>query len=198
MQQFIGFINNNGSAIEAIVAILNLILIGFLTFRTYLLQNKVQSMELYSRIQQESFFCQNILSDFIIYFENRANSTTSYLKNLFESTSSDYDEYSDLAQNSIKEYELILEILCGFKSSFQEFNNTFILSEINNKTLQASLINITNLKSFLTHHSPVSTFNSCVDGRGAIWLYDEEKYDLAFKETNKTLFLIKEKIDALT
>ncbi|EOR08201.1 hypothetical protein [Acinetobacter tandoii] len=193
---FFEFISKNSTAIEAIVAILNLILIGFLTFRGNRLQNEVHTMEVFSRIQQESLFCQSLITDFIMFFEQRATTTSSYLKTLYDVGASDPDN-EGFARISLGEYQSILEKLNNLKSSFEEAYISLTLDKVSYKTLQSKFIEITHLKSFLSNHSPIKVFNSCSDGHSSIWLEDEQKYDSAFKETNKVLIEINKKIEAL-
>jgi hypothetical protein len=195
--QFLEIINNNATAIEAIVAVLNLILISLLTYRGYTLQNKVQSMELFSKTQQESLFCQNLISDFIVSFEQRAFTTSSYLKTLYDVGAGD-PPYEELAQHYIEEYNSILENLRNMKVSFQEACYDLTPEKLSDKVLRLKSIEITHLKVFLSTHSPVTVFNYNLDGPSSIWLDDEHKYNLAFTETKKVLIEINKKIEALT
>ncbi|MCG2572235.1 hypothetical protein LVY74_01520 [Acinetobacter sp. ME22] len=184
--QIFDFISRNNSAIEAIVAILNLVLIGFLTFRGYLLQNKAQTMELYFRIQQESFLCMNVFSDLVIFFENIETSCSYYLRDLHTRGSNDPFHEENVKVNLSNIMIISREILI-LKNNFQSFNDRLVLEKIPNHILQDQIIKVVHLKSLLLNNSPKNSYESNTNGAKSIWLDDEVNIDNAFKATINSL-----------
>ncbi|WP_111894284.1 hypothetical protein [Acinetobacter sp. MB5] len=184
--QIFDFISKNNSAIEAIVAILNLVLIGFLTFRGYLLQNKTQTMELYFRIQQESFLCMNVFSDLVIFFENIETSCSYYLRDLHTRGSNDPFHEENVKVNLSNIMIISREILI-LKNNFQSFNDRLVLEKIPNHILQDQIIKVVHLKSLLLNNSPKNSYESNTNGAKSIWLDDEVNIDNAFKATINSL-----------
>lgn len=193
----IKFISDNSNFIEVIIAFLNLILIGLLTYKSYSLQKKTQAIELYSKLQKETFLCLSTISSFISYFDSKANTTSYYLRTLFDLNTGDPD-HEGLARRSLKELKEVLVQLRTINLLLKDYSDELLLSKYNNDLMQINLAKVTHLQAFLLSESPSDIYESCMNSPESHWLEEEINFENSISEAKKRVNKIHNKVKLLS
>ncbi|MFV5376189.1 hypothetical protein [Acinetobacter calcoaceticus] len=193
----IKFISNNSNFIEVIIAFLNLILIGLLTYKGYSLQKKTQAIELYSKLQKETFLCLSTISSFIAYFDSKANTTSYYLRTLFDHNTGDPD-HEWLAKRSLKELKEVLEQLRTISLLLENYRDELLLSKYNNDLMQLNLAKVTHLQAFVLSESPSDIYESCMNSPESHWLEEEINFENSISEAKKKVNKILNRVKLLS
>lgn len=192
----VNFISENSNLIEVIIAFLNLILIGLLTYKGYSLQKKTQAIELYSKLQQETFLCISTISSFISYFDGKANTSSYYLKTLFDHNTGDPD-HEGLARRSLKEFNEILLQLRTISLLYKNYSDGLLLIRYNNNLMQINLTKVIQLQGFLLSESPSDIYESCMNSPESYWLEEEINFENSISEAKKRVNKIHNKVKSL-
>lgn len=195
--QLVKFISENNNFIEVIIALLNLILIGILTYKGYSLQKKTQAIEIYSKLQKEAFLCLSTISSFISYFDGKANTTSYYLKTLFDHNTGD-PEHEGLARRSLKELNEVLEQLRTISLLLKNHSEDLLLIKYNNDLMQINLAKVTHLHGFLLSESPSDIYESCMNSPESHWLEEEINFENSISEAKKRVNKIYNKVKLLS
>ena len=116
------FLQSYNGSIQAVAAVLNLFLIGALTFYSHRLQKKNYSIELYSRLQQEIKDCIGEINECIKYFTIQEHKTSLYLHELHNKK----DE-----RNLFMNIDIRKSIINNFKNNSKNDIKEAIISSMN-------------------------------------------------------------------
>lgn len=193
----ITFFETYSAAIQAVVAIANLLIIGFLTIKGYLLQKKLMNAEQFYKLQEESIICLNYLNTYLSYFEKQADTNSSYLKKLFDLNTGD-TTYEEMAKYSLKRFNETIKRMKDIKILLDQFNNTQINKKSDPKDIQINLKKIIHLKYLIINCNANEFFESTMYGADSHWVDEEHMFETAINGVDDLINKIEGAVKALT
>lgn len=182
----IDYLQKYSGAIQAIVAILNLVIIAILSFRGFQLQKKSSSLEAYSALQYEIMMCFNELEKSIQYFEKSDRENSQYLYNLSNETNIDHenDEHINLSNNIAEDLSEILKNLHCIRDKVQQLSLKSNKNSIKIEDLTEKLTKICAFKIALINQNPSREYQEHTKGALATWIdAPEVRYSDAYQNT---------------
>lgn len=192
----LNFLNEQSSAIQAAVAIANLIIIGFLTIKSYILQNKLMQTEQFFKVQNEYDQCKSSINNYIQYFEIKSGINSNYLKQLYEISAGDGDSEA-LAKYSLERMNKIIDSLKKIKIKLEIFNDEEILKSIDASKLQRKLKKLISLKYLVQNKNPTEFYEHKMSGPQALWVDDEIKIEESLDGSEEMINEISKAVDSL-
>lgn len=195
--ELICFLNQYSSAIQAIVAIANLLIISFLTAKGFNLQKKLMQTEQFYKLQGEYDQCKNSISNIIQYFQLKSGTCSYYLKQLFDQNTGDGTS-EELAKYSLENINKIIERLKKIKVQLEQYNENEIAKSFNAVQLQSKIKQLILLKQLLQNKNPAEFYEHTMYGPESYWLDDEQKFEEAKNGSKEMIDEISKFIEGLS
>lgn len=178
-------LNKYNGVIQALTAILNFFVIGFLTYRANKLQKLSYLNTQYAIYQQEVYDCLNTLDESVQYFHSQELSTSKYLYDL--ELSCDDTSNKDLSNQVLKNLRNILYRLEVLKVTLRDNLLSINSYGLNEKQLSYNISVLKGFRSYLFDDNPMKKYDFLINGAESVWLDAEINITNAFDETMKTL-----------
>lgn len=191
------FFNNYSAAIQAVAAILNLLLIGVLTAKTYKLQKKLMLTEQFYKLQEETILCINLFNSNISYFENKANTNSLYLRQLFD-LNAGAGEDEDIAKLSLEKFNAVVLNLKTIKNLLDEFSINQVDNNSDTSKIQKKFQQIVRIKYLILNNNPAVLFESSMYGADSHWVEEERLFDTAILEIEQIIQKLEFAVKALS